>query len=188
MPSDIARLLRATRYAAEKHRNQRRKGGDAAPYINHPIAVAERLVSVGGVAEVDVLIAALLHDTVEDTGVTPEQLEAEFGSRVRELVAEVTDDKRLPKARRKELQVEHAPHLSTGAKLIKLSDKISNIHDIVNNPPADWPLQRKLEYLDWGERVVAGLRGVNQGLEDFFDQLLATAREKFASDAKNPES
>lgn len=180
MSSDLARLLRATRFSAEKHRNQRRKGGDAAPYINHPIAVAERLVSVGGVEDPDVLIAALLHDTVEDTGVKPEELEEMFGRRVRSMVEEVTDDKSLPKAERKQRQVEHAPHLSPGAKLIKLSDKISNIHDIANNPPADWSLERKLEYIAWGERVVAGLRGANEGLEEFFDRLVADARQKFA--------
>ena len=177
--SDQARLLKAARFSAEKHRNQRRKGGDAAPYINHPIAVAERLCSIGGIDDTDVLIAALLHDTVEDTGVTAEELEEIFGSRVRSLVLEVTDDKSLPKAERKQMQVEHAPHLSTGAKLIKLSDKISNIHDIVNNPPSDWSLERKIEYLDWGERVVAGLRGTNAGLEEFFDHLVADARRKF---------
>ena len=182
MPTDVARLLAATRFSAEKHRNQRRKGDDAAPYINHPIAVAERLVSVGGVEDADVLIAALLHDTVEDVGVTPEELEEKFGARVRSLVLEVTDDKTLPKAERKKLQEEHAPHLSTGAKLIKLSDKISNIHDIVNRPPADWSRERKIEYLNWGERVIKGLRGTNSQLEEFFDRLLAEAREKFNSE------
>jgi guanosine-3',5'-bis(diphosphate) 3'-pyrophosphohydrolase len=179
MTSDVARILKAARFSAEKHRNQRRKGADAAPYINHPIAVAERLVSVGGVDDVDVLIAALLHDTVEDTNVTPEELEQKFGPRVRSLVQEVTDDKSLPKAKRKQLQVEHAPHLSPGAKAIKLSDKISNIHDIANHPPADWSKERKLEYLDWGERVVNGLRGINPELEQFFDQLVTDARTKF---------
>lgn len=186
MPTDVARLLAATRFSAEKHRNQRRKGDDAAPYINHPIAVAERLISVGGVEDADVLIAALLHDTVEDVGVTPEELEEKFGARVRSLVLEVTDDKSLPKAERKKLQEEHAPHLSPGAKLIKLSDKISNIHDISNNPPTEWPLERIIEYLNWGERVVNGMRGTNGPLEEFFDRLVAQAREKF--DAAVPTS
>lgn len=103
-----------------------------------------------------------------------------FGEKVSGYVLEVTDDKSLPKAERKQLQIEHAPHLSTGAKTIKLGDKISNITDILNSPPADWDLQRKREYVEWGERVVAGLRGANENLEKHFDTLVEKAKQKFA--------
>ncbi|HXG63873.1 MAG TPA: HD domain-containing protein [Blastocatellia bacterium] len=175
---DLPLIFKALKFSADKHRNQRRKDGQASPYINHPIDVAEILCRVGQVRDTNVLIAAILHDTIEDTDTTPDEIEAMFGSAALAMVLEVTDDKRLPKQARKQLQIEMAPHKSDGAKLIKLADKISNLHDIANSPPADWPLQRKIEYLDWTERVVAGLRGVNKNLEDFYDETLRMARAK----------
>lgn len=180
--NDIKRILRAVKFSAEQHRNQKRKGADAAPYINHPIEVAETLARIGNVNDADILIAAILHDTVEDTGATPEQIEEMFGSRVRGFVEEVTDDKSLPKQERKQKQEEHAPHLSPEAKQIKLSDKSSNIREIAANPPEDWSHERKIEYLNWGERVVAGLRGVNKDLENYFDEILKQAREKLGTE------
>jgi guanosine-3',5'-bis(diphosphate) 3'-pyrophosphohydrolase len=177
--NDLSKLLQAASFAARKHRDQKRKGDDAEPYINHPLEVANLLANVGKVEDYDVLIAAILHDTVEDTGTTAEELTELFGAAVCGYVLEVTDDKSLPKAERKEKQVEHAPHLSSGAKQIKLGDKISNITDVTNNPPADWSQERKIEYVNWGERVVAGLRGVNAGLENYFDETVKRARAKF---------
>ena len=146
---ELALLLKALAFAAHKHRDQRRKDAEASPYINHPIALADVLVNEGGVTDYEVLCAALLHDTVEDTATTHEELVDAFGSRIARMVAEVTDDKRLPKEERKRLQIEHAPHLSDGAKLVKLADKIANLQDVVDNPPANWPLARRIEYLDW---------------------------------------
>src|SRR5437762_7741677 len=168
----IAALLKALHFAAHKHRDQRRKDVEASPYINHPIEVAEILARVGGVTDLVILQAAVLHDTLEDTKTTPEELEAAFGPEVRRVVEEVTDDKRLPKLERKRLQIEHAPHLSARAKQIKLADKISNVRSVTQTPPADWPLQRRREYLDWTEQVVAGLRGCNASLESLYYQLL----------------
>lgn len=176
--NNLKTLLKAASFAAQKHTGHQRKGSDAQPYINHPLEVANLLASVGGVTDMDVLIAALLHDTVEDTGVTLDELTEMFGDTVSGYVAEVTDDKNLPKAERKLLQIEHAPHLSDGAKQIKLGDKISNITDVTNNPPSGWDTQRRLDYVKWGEDVVAGLRGANAPLEELFDQVVATAREK----------
>ena len=173
----LYKLLEAASFAAQRHTGHHRKGSNSEPYINHPLEVANLLANVGDVDDIDVLIAAILHDTVEDVGVTKEDLVERFGDRVACLVLEVTDDKSLPKAERKRLQVEHAPHLSFGAKLIKLGDKISNITDVTNNPPADWSLDRRREYIDWGESVVAGLRGTNEKLESKFDQLVEKARE-----------
>src|ERR1700741_5617200 len=126
MKSELALLLEALAFAAHKHRDQRRKDAEASPYINHPIALADVLVNEGGVSDIEVLCAALLHDTVEDTATTPEELAGAFGSRVARIVAEVTDDKALSKAERKRLQVEHAGGLSPEAKLGKLADKICN--------------------------------------------------------------
>ena len=177
--NDLFKLLEALKFAADKHRDQRRKGAHRPPYINHPIEVCEQLARVGKIEDLNILLAAVLHDTVEDTDATPAEIEANFGRRVREIVAEVTDDKSLPKAARKEKQVEHAPHLSIEAKQVKLSDKISNIREIGNDPPADWSREQKLEYLVWGERVAnAGLRGVNRDLENLFDETVHTARAK----------
>ena len=177
--SDLIKLLEAVKFAADKHRDQRRKGAHQPPYINHPIEVCEQLVRIGKVDDLNILLAAVLHDTVEDTETTPEEIESRFGRRVREIVAEVTDDKTLPKAARKEKQVEHAPHLSVEAKHVKLSDKISNIREIGDDPPADWSKERKLEYFAWGERVAdAGLRGINQDLENLFDETVRVTRAK----------
>jgi GTP diphosphokinase / guanosine-3',5'-bis(diphosphate) 3'-diphosphatase len=179
MNSDIAKFIEAASFAAKKHAGQTRKGADAEPYINHPLEVANLLANVGQVEDYDVLIAAVLHDTVEDCGVKKEEIAELFGETVAEYVSEVTDDKSLPKARRKELQIEHAPTLSHGAKQIKLADKISNISDIMNSPPADWDLQTKIKYVEWGEKVVAGLRGANAELEKRFDELAEKAKRKF---------
>ena len=175
---DFGLFLKALRFAAEKHSGQRRKGGDAAPYINHPIAVTELLWRVGGVREINILVAALLHDTIEDTGTTPEEIRAEFGEDVLGLVLECTDDKSLPKAERKRLQIVNAPHKSPRARQIKLSDKINNVREIAANPPADWPVERRRDYLDWTEQVVKGLRGQNPELEALYDQILAEGRKR----------
>ena len=160
----IAELLRALDFAAVKHRDQRRKGAEASPYINHPIQVA-RILAEGGIADLGTLQAAILHDTIEDTKTTAEELEHTFGRTVRKLVEEVTDDKLLPKQERKRRQIESAASLSTHAKAIKIADKIANILDVMDAPPHDWTLERRREYLDWAERVVEGCLGVNRHLD-----------------------
>ena len=170
-------LLTVLRFAAQKHSRQRRKDSDATPYINHPIAVAEILARVGRVTDLAVLQAAILHDTIEDTETTPEEFGEQFGEEVRLLVQELTDDKRLPKQERKRLQIEHAPHLSAGGKQIKIADKICNVADITPTGPVGWPLERKRDYLDWAEKVVAGCRGCNPQLERRFDAVLNEARQ-----------
>jgi guanosine-3',5'-bis(diphosphate) 3'-pyrophosphohydrolase len=169
MKGELALLLKALAFAAHKHRDQRRKDPEASPYINHPIALADVLVNEGGVTDVEVLCAALLHDTVEDTATTPEELAAAFGERVARIVAEVTDDKTLPKAERKRLQVAHAGELSREAKLVKLADKICNLRDVAERAPPSWDLARRREYFDWAKRVVDGLRGAHPRLEAAFD-------------------
>jgi (p)ppGpp synthase/HD superfamily hydrolase len=180
---DTTLLLQALRFSAAKHRDQRRKGRGASPYINHPIEVAEVLATVGGVKDIAVLAAAILHDTLEDTRTTSAELEAQFGADIRQLVEEVTDDKTLPKNERKRLQVERASHKSDRAKLIKIADKICNLQDITNSPPEGWPTERRAEYFDWAERVVAGARGVSRDLERRFDQVLQAARVSLAAES-----
>lgn len=164
-----ALLIRAAAFAAHKHRNQRRKDADASPYINHPIALADVLANEGGIVDPVVLAAALLHDTIEDTDTTQAELEAAFGPAIAVVVAEVTDDKALPKPERKRLQVEHASHISRPAKLVKLADKICNLRDVANSPPADWAIERKREYFDWARSVVDRMRGTHEVLECLFD-------------------
>ena len=176
--NNLKKLLEAASFAAQRHTGHKRKGSAGEPYINHPMEVANMLANVGNVDDYDVLIAALLHDTVEDTGTKTEEIAERFGERVSGIVAEVTDDKSLPKQERKRLQIEHAAHLSPEAKLVKLGDKISNIRDVSNNPPADWDIKRRRDYIDWGEKVVAGLRGTNPALEALFDEAVRAAREK----------
>lgn len=169
----VAMILKAAQFAAEKHRDQRRKDVEASPYINHPLALAGVLAVEGGVENSEVICAALLHDTIEDTKTTADELRAIFGDKVTGIVLEVTDDKNLDKAVRKEEQVRHAPHISPEAKLVKLADKICNLRDILASPPADWSADRKLQYFDWAARVVAGLRGSHAGLERIFDEIYA---------------
>src|SRR5687768_357215 len=179
----LSTILRAASFAAKKHKDQKRKGSDGEPYINHPLEVASLLTDVGGITDTNIITAALLHDTVEDTGVSFEEIEKEFGSEVAGYVREVTDDKSLPKAERKRLQVEHAPNLSHGAKQIKLADKISNIRDVTAHPPEGWDIQRRREYVDWGEKVVTGLRGANPALEELFDEVTKHARLSLGSES-----
>jgi guanosine-3',5'-bis(diphosphate) 3'-pyrophosphohydrolase len=171
--NDPAELLDALAFAAEKHRTQRRKDAEASPYINHPIALARVLCNEAGVSDSTVLKAALLHDTIEDTDTTREELRERFGDLVASVVDEVTDDKSLVKERRKALQVEHAPRLSREAKLVKLADKICNLRDVAATPPASWSMNRRQEYFDWSKQVVDGLRGVHPRLEAIFDYAYA---------------
>jgi len=175
--NDTARLLQALHFSAQKHRDQRRKDHRGSPYINHPIEVAAVLATVGGVSDLTTLIAAILHDTVEDTQTTPEEVEQRFGREVRLLVEEMTDDKKLPKLTRKQLQIEHAHGLTHRAKLIKLGDKICNVRDVTHEPPAGWSLETRREYLDWTERVVAGCRGASGELEAYYDVVLREGRK-----------
>ncbi len=168
--TDAKRLLKALSFAAHKHRDQRRKDADASPYINHPIDLANVLCNEVGICDADLLCAALLHDTLEDTDTTPGELEQEFGPLIRDLVVEVSDDKHLPKAERKRLQVVHAAHLSPKAKLLKLADKICNVRDVAHKPPSLWPLERRQGYFDWAKQVVEKIRGTHPGLEALFDQ------------------
>lgn len=175
--SEVDLLLKVINYAAERHINQRRKNECKSPYINHPIKVAQLIWEVGGVRDMDVIAAALLHDTIEDTGVTEEDLALQFSPIIASIVAEVTDNKEFDKQVRKQLQIEHAPTLSLQAKWVKLGDKICNVEDIQKNPPADWSIARREEYLKWASEVVNGLRGANPPLEAKFDAVVKSARE-----------
>ena len=182
--NDLTILVAAISFAAKKHRKQKRKGADQEPYINHPLEVLNLLIGVGEITDFDILIAAVLHDTIEDTETSEEEITRLFGTDVCRMILELTDDKSLPKEKRKQLQIEHAPYISDGAKQVKLGDKISNIRDVMENPPAGWSNERQLEYVSWGEKVVAGLRGVNTNLEKLFDETANNARRKFEQSEK----
>ena len=171
MTNDLSLIFKALDFAAKKHRDQRRMDADATPYINHPIELAELLVNEGDITGTNVLVAAILHDTVEDTETTPKELEKLFGFEIANIVMEVTDDKKLPKAERKRLQIENAAHCSESAKLVKLADKICNLRDMSRNPPANWSLERKQEYFDWAAEVVFQIRGISPRLEALFDEI-----------------
>jgi len=164
------RLLSAIAFAAHKHRDQRRKDLVASPYINHPIGLANVLANEAGIEDARVLIAAILHDTLEDTQTTEQELVCEFGKEIADIVMEVSDDQSLSMAERKQLQIDHAGTISRRAKVVKLADKICNLRDIANSPPASWSLERKRAYFDWAKAVVDGLRGVHPALEHIFDE------------------
>lgn len=173
MDIDLPLVMRATKYAAEQHRGQSRKDADNTPYINHPLALASLLADYAGVTDTNVIAAALLHDTVEDTNSTIDDIEELFGSKICSIVREVTDDKSLSAPERKRLQIEHAAKISHEAKLVKLADKISNLQDMLERPPVNWSLQRKREYFDWARAVIDQLRGTNDKLEALFDEIYA---------------
>ena len=172
------RLLEAIRFASEKHRDHRRKGNTAAPYINHPIAVADQLAANGCAGDTGLLMAALLHDVVEDTDTTHEELVETFGERVAGIVREVTDDKSLNRRDIKEAAVRTIAGKSREARLLKLSDLIANVTDLIHHPP-DWSVERKRAYIGWAETVVAGLQGTHAELEAHFAQLAMEGRASF---------
>jgi len=175
------KLLLAIDFAAKKHRNQRRKDSTKTPYINHPIDVCNQLAQ-SGVTDVDTLCAAVLHDTIEDTGTTDQELITLFGENVASIVRECTDDKSLPKIKRKQLQLEHAKCISTAAKLVKLADKYSNISDLLENPPVSWSKKEIYGYATWCYAIFLNLKGVNESLE----KKLMDVFEKFGINNVDP--
>jgi guanosine-3',5'-bis(diphosphate) 3'-pyrophosphohydrolase len=168
--TDILLIARAWNFSADRHAKQRRKGDAQEPYVNHLAEVAELVATATEGRDANLVAAAVLHDTVEDTATLPGELASIFNADVAELVAEVTDDKRLDKAERKRLQVEHALAKTARAKVLKLADKTSNLRSLVKSPPTDWSLERRREYLAWAKEVVQGLRGTNAWLEARFDE------------------
>ncbi len=172
-------LLHAAQFAAEKHKHQRRRDSAETPYINHSIRVAAILNEVG-IYHAGVLCAALLHDTVEDTDTSPEELSERFGSDVSGIVMELTDDKSLPKAERKRLQVEHASDLSYGAGLVKIGDKIANMENIISDPPVGWSLDRQQAYFEWSRDVVSNIPNKHKGLEFVFQSTYERGMRHFA--------
>jgi guanosine-3',5'-bis(diphosphate) 3'-pyrophosphohydrolase len=169
LQQELVPIIKALAFAAGKHSDQRRKDHAASPYINHPISLVAVLCSEAGITERSVLCAALLHDTIEDTETTPEEVTAAFGTGIATIVLEVTDDKSLPKAERKRLQIERAGTASREARLVKLADKICNLRDVARNPPVGWDLRRRQAYFDWALEVVDRMRGTHPGLEGLFD-------------------
>ncbi|XP_008555168.1 guanosine-3',5'-bis(diphosphate) 3'-pyrophosphohydrolase MESH1 isoform X1 [Microplitis demolitor] len=169
----LSLIIKCTNFAAKKHKNQRRHDLEQTPYINHPIGVASILTEEGKVYDPNVIVAALLHDTVEDTETTMEEIEREFGEKIKSIVSEVTDDKSLPSQERKRLQVVHTPHISHEAKLVKLADKIYNLRDLQRSTPVGWTTTRVYNYFQWSKQVIQGCRGTNERLETIFDGIVA---------------
>jgi len=174
-PKKVLQIVRALDFAAWAHSSQRRKGGAREPYVNHLTEVAWLVAQATGGEDDKLVIAALLHDVLEDQSmhVTFEMLEEHFGKRVAKIVREVTDDKSLPKTERKRMQVLHAPHLSRRARILKIADKAANLNSILQTPPKEWSATRKREYFAWAAEVVAGCRGVNASIEAVFDERLS---------------
>jgi (p)ppGpp synthase/HD superfamily hydrolase len=170
--NQIAAILSTAHFAAERHANQKRKGKAGEPYINHLLEVAQLISGAVPEPDTNLVIAALLHDVIEDAGVTKNEIVERFGSDVADLVAEVTDDKSLPKAERKRLQIENAPKKTVRAQAIKLADKISNLRAMLSSPPADWDLARRQQYVEWAQRVVAGLTAPNPVLKEEFEKTV----------------
>jgi (p)ppGpp synthase/HD superfamily hydrolase len=174
---EVQRILAAAHFAAEHHKGQKRKGEAGEPYVNHLIEVAELIATSSDLLDANLVMAGFLHDTIEDTNVTPQQLEQSFGKDVAALVLEVTDDKSLPKEQRKALQVQNAHKKSPRAQTLKLADKISNLRALLSTPPANWPAQRKREYFDWAREVVSRLTHPNAALKAEFERTYARIHE-----------
>lgn len=170
MDSGEKLIEKALAFATKHHEGQFRKGSAKRPYIVHPTEVAMLLINRGGVQDAEVLAAALLHDTVENTPATFEQIEKKFGKRVRILVEEVSDDKTLSPSDRKQLQIFTASVLSHEAKQIKLADKISNVSEV---NVSGWSIERLLAYIAFCEKVVNEIRGCNPALEKLFGEKVA---------------
>jgi (p)ppGpp synthase/HD superfamily hydrolase len=173
--NELISVMRAADAAARWHVHQRRKGSAQEPYINHLLEVASLVAAATNGTELNVAIAALLHDAIEDQDVASEMIASEFVEHVAAIVMEVTDDKSLPKEERKRKQVELAGHKSREAKLIKLTDKSSNVRAVTISPAIGWPVQRRLEYIHWAKQVVSGMRGTSPWLEEQFDEAVERA-------------
>ncbi len=184
----VNQVLAAAIFAADKHQGQIRKDLIGSPYITHPLSVAKVLWEIGGIRDTRTLVAAILHDTLEDTRTTPAEIREQFGEEILSIVKEVTDNKSLDKIERKRLQVIHSTELSLPAKLIKLGDKLVNCSDILISPPKDWDLNRRREYIQWAADVLAQIRGTNAPLEDAFDNMAADAEIKLDFKIKPFES
>ncbi len=178
-------MMKALNFSAQRHVNQRRKGGDEAPYINHPIRVAYYLATVAGIEDSQLIAAALLHDTVEDTSASADEIRTEFGEEVATIVEEVTDDKSLEKGVRKQYQIDHAPHVSWAAAQLKLADKLSNVEDVAHAPPAGWSVKHRHEYIEWTEQVVDGLPDRHPVLEEAYRRAVERARAALATSEPN---
>ena len=174
--SPICLVSEAAEFAARRHTGMSRKGRGDEPYINHLAEVANLIATVTGGRDAELIAVGWLHDTIEDTPTTQEELAERFNARVAGVVAEVTDDMRLPKSTRRQLQVVEAPGKSPGAKLIKIADKISNIRARIHADPSAEERADLTDYVDWAEKVVLGCRGVNAELDRMFDDTVKLAR------------
>ena len=175
MAKEWIAVLRAADAAARWHVHQRRKGAAEEPYINHLLEVATLVAEATEGKDPDLVVAALLHDAIEDQEVPRGVIAHAFGEGVAKLVEEVTDDKNLEKQERKRLQIEHSHKKSQRAKILKLADKTSNLRAIAASPPPDWSVKRRLEYVEWARKVSEGLIGVSEWLEQEFDQAAKEA-------------
>ncbi|MDJ0951930.1 MAG: HD domain-containing protein [Alphaproteobacteria bacterium] len=185
---DFTRLTRALSFAAEAHANQRRKGAAQEPYLNHLVEVLDLVAQATGGDDVDLLIASLLHDVVEDTSVTEDELTEAFGARVAEIVQANSDDMSLPKDQRRRKRIADMPHKSPDARIVKTADVISNIRAIVTSPPAGWTADRKLGYLEGCRQLIDAGRGANAALERVFDQTVADAERAIRGEAEGGPS
>lgn len=169
-------LLKSVDFAARAHRDQRRKGAAQEPYINHPIEVSRLIIECEPGTDEDILCAAVLHDVIEDCGATRDEIAACFNDIIADIVLEVSDDKALPRDERKAKQIETAPYLTNGAKLVRLADKVANVGAMLTDTPIGWDDKQILAYVDWAEAVVAPCRMVSTRLSDRFDAIARDVR------------
>jgi guanosine-3',5'-bis(diphosphate) 3'-pyrophosphohydrolase len=170
---DLQQLVSALSFSATRHQDQRRKNARRTPYINHPIALLYVLAVEAGVRDKAALQGSLLHDTIEDTDTTEAELREGFGDSTTDVVVAMSDDKSLPKAERKRLQIVHAKDWSYSARLAEYADKICNMRDLTVEFPEGWTLERVQEFFDWAKAVIDQIRGTHEKLDQLFDEVYA---------------
>ncbi|HEC60508.1 hypothetical protein LCGC14_0950780 [marine sediment metagenome] len=160
MMNETSQLIEAFLFAAQAHKEQRRKGNGGAPYINHLIEVVSLLSSTAKVDDTDILIAAALHDILEDTPITVTEITKRYGSNVLSYVQAVSDDKALTLIERRAKQLKSMNESSDPIKYIKLADHCSNIASL----PPTWDKQRLKEYIGWSQSVAEKCFDVSEPL------------------------
>lgn len=163
--TETRRVFAALSFAAQRHRDAPRPGAD--PCLAHPIAVADAIVSIGGVTDAVVLCAALLHDVVNNTETPPQLLMDRFGREIADVVLDISDDRSLPEVQRRRVQVAYAPNLSGRARLVRLADMLCRLRRLAAVPRAE-----RAAEVAWVAQMVAGLGGMNTALETAADAAL----------------
>jgi (p)ppGpp synthase/HD superfamily hydrolase len=175
----IEKLFEALEYASKLHKDQRRKGNGGSPYVNHLIEVASLLSRVAEVTDHEVIIAAILHDVLEDTEAREGDIFDRFGGTVLAYVKHVTDDKLLSLEKRRIAQLKSIENSSSQIQLIKLADHCSNIASL----PPSWDRARLESYISWSHSIAVHCYSASEELAKVYKKRYDSALEICVSQA-----